>query len=70
MTPKRCTHCGGIIHHITEATTYRGYLIHKGCADIAMTFSVRCRVVRNVVIDEEWDVVQILKGEDDEITWN
>lgn len=67
---KRCTHCGGLIHHISEATSYHGYLIHKGCAELAMQFSVRCRVVRNVVIDEEWDIVQILRGEDKDIVWN
>ncbi len=70
MSVKRCVHCGGVVWHIADATTYRGYLIHKGCAELAMQFSVRCRVVRNIVIDEEYDVIQILRQEDQDIIWN
>ena len=66
---KRCCHCQGIIQHISEATTYRGYLIHKCCVQLTIEFAVRCRATRNIIIDEEFEVVQVLRGEE-EVTWH
>lgn len=69
MPDKRCVHCGGVVWHIADATTYRGYLIHKTCAKLTLEFAVRCRATRNIIIDEEFEVVQVLRGEE-EVTWH
>jgi len=68
-TEKRCTHCGGIIKDLAEATSYKGGLIHRQCIELSFTYPIRCAVTRAIIIEEVADTYNILNGDEKGIIW-